>query len=289
MPPSADQFRPYLTLREPVVAASTGTLFETSSWNPVSIGLTDRRLLCVTDSGRVITVDYDAICTIQSRPRTTQTYHGMDHRLLLGGGCLVALLGGLGTVVFSTGVLVPLLALVTVGGLILAEGARRQPDQFGRRTIGQFGRGTIGQFGRGTRAAVTARVPYDIDSTAFGRWTERFVPETVQDHQMLLAGSGVVATVSFISLVLLASSGHVVLGVLMLVGGIALVDYGSRHQSKFDGIEINRHHEIEVSIGTNADRTLHIRSDSSDELLRELNRVPFMEESEANQLVSSLS
>lgn len=273
MSPSADQFRAYLALREPVVAVSTGTLFETSSWDPVSIGLTDRRLLCVTQDGQVITVDYDAICMIQSRPRTTQTYRGMDYRLPMGVGGLIALLGGVGVVVFATSVLVALFTLVTVGGLITAESLRRCGDEVQPNTTTE----------------VAKYVPYDVDDRILSRLADHLVPDTTEEREVLVIGSGGVALVSFVGLVLLVSSGYVVLGVCTLVGGIALVDYSIRHRSEFDGIDVSRHHETEVSISTNADRTIHIRSDSSEEFVRELNRVTFMNQRESNQLVSSTS
>lgn len=259
MPPSADRFRGYLAVREPVLAASTGTLFERSSRSAVSIGLTDRRLLCVTDDGQVLTVDYDAICTIQSRPRTTYPSHERDYQLLLGSGGVIAFLGGLGVVVFATSILVSLLAFVAVGGVISAEYLRRRADECPQGTVTE----------------VAKYVPDAVDGAAVQQWTQRVTP-VATDEDVLLVGTGGIALVSFAGLVLLASSGHVVLGVLMLVGGLALVDYSARHRNDLD--EVERRHEVDVHIDTSADRTIHLRSNPSAEFVQELNRVTFMDD-----------
>lgn len=273
MSPTADKLREYLGPEEPVVARSAGTLSEKSAWNPVSVGLTDRRLLCVAEDGRFVTAGYDAICTIRSRPRTTHTYRGTDHRLLLGMGGLGALLGGIGVLAHTTSVLVFLLGLVTVGGLLVAEYSRRNADELGWETV----------------AEVTDHVPYDGDGTAVRRWYARAVPDAANEHQVLMLGSGALAVVSFAGLVLLASSWLVVAGVLAVVGGSALAEYAYRHAETGNGIEIVRHREMEVSISTDADRTIHLRCDPTEEFVQELSRAAFVDDLDASQLVSPRS
>lgn len=272
MPPTADQFGDYLAPGEPVVAVSTGTLSGTSFRYPVSIVLTDRRLLCLSEEGRFTTVDYDSISTIQSHPRTTRTYHVTDYRLPLGAGCLGALLGGIGVLVLAAGVLVPLLAFAAVGGVVAAEYLRRNADELGWKAVTE----------------VTASVPSDVDGTTVRRWFQRFVPDAVDGFWVLMGGSVVVAAGSFVGLVLLAPGGLVVLSVLVLVGGIALVDYGRRHEDDLDGVGLVRHHELDVHIRTDGDRTIHIRSDPSEAFVQELSRVVFVDDGEQHSRVSHI-
>lgn len=269
MRPSAAQLGDYLAPEESLVAVSTGTLYERSSWNPMAIGITDRRLVCVADNGWYVTVGYDAISTIRSHPRTTRTYRGPDSRLLMGGGALLALLGGIGVVVLATSGLVPVLALVTVGGVVAAEYLRRNTAEFEWEVV----------------TGITKRIPFDIDGTAAREWYDRSLSGAADTNQLLSLGSGGVAVLGFIGLLLLVSSGFVVLGMLAVVGGIGLVDYARRHKADLEGFKIVRHRMSDVNISIQQNQPIRIRCDPSREFVQELSRAAFMIEVESRQRV----
>lgn len=267
---SADQLKDFLAPEESLVAVSTGALNEQSSWNPMFIGITDRRLVCVADDGWHMTAGYDDIHTIRSRPLTKRTYRGIESPLLLGSGALLALLGIVSVIALASNVLVPLLALVTVGGVVAAEYLRRDTDVIEWGTVTE----------------VTEHIPYDIDGKAVRQRYERFIPDAADETQVLLLGSGLVALFSFIGLVSLLPSGFVVLGMLVIVSGIALVDYTLRHKTGFDEAEIVRNHKTEVSISIQNNQSIHVRSDRSEEFGRKLSRAVFTDRVEPSQSVS---
>lgn len=128
MSSASDRLRDYPAPEESVVAVYTATLSGSSHWKAASIGLTDRRLLCVADDGEFMTLGYDSICAIQSQPRTTHTYRVRDYRPLLRSGGLVAVLALVGIVAVTASLLVPLLLLVAVGGLVTTAYLRRSTD-----------------------------------------------------------------------------------------------------------------------------------------------------------------
>jgi hypothetical protein len=273
MPSTDDQLGELLAPEESVVAASTGTLTEASLRYPVSIVLTDRRLLCLSEGGRLVTVGYDSICTVRSYSRTTRTYRFADHRLPQGAGGLGALLGGAGVFALTTGVLVPLLALVTVGGLVVGEYARRQADTLGLETV----------------TAVRRHVPSRGGGTSIRRWSGRSVPDAIDEPRALLLGSVVAAVVSFVGLLVLTPGWLVVLSVVVLAGGLALVDYGVRHEDGLDGLELVRQRKLDVRIGTGDDRIISLRIDPSEEFIQQLSRVAFTDDAEPVQPVLSRS
>lgn len=272
MPPAFDQLRKYSDPEEQLVAAYTATLSDKSQWQAASIGLTDRRLLCVADNDGFVTLGYDSISTIRSHPRTTHTYRGNDYRLVLGAGSLLAVLGLGGIVALTTAVVVPLLALGTVGGLAAVVYLRRDATKIKREMV----------------ATLLHRVT-DLDSKNILPRSKSREVDTGDVYNGLLVGSVVLAVGSFIGMVFLASSGFIVLATLVLIGGVAVLDYAHQHKTDFDGIEIIRHHETEVSISTNDGQTIHIRCDLSDNFGQELSRLTFTEEETPARIVSASS
>lgn len=261
MSKTTDRLGEYLAPDERLVTVSDVTLSGDSPREAVSLGLTDRRLLYVSEDGGFTNIEYDAICAVRSRPRTTRTYRGNDHRLLLGIGGLVAILGYVGAIALTTGLLVPILLLATAGSLVSAEYLRRKRAEDERITV-------------------TKRIPFDIGDTNRFRRYKRSV--SAGEHQLLMIGSGLVALFGAVGVILLASSALVFLAAI--VGGIALIDYAYRHRHDFDGIEIVRHRETEVSVSTSDGRTVRIRSDESEEIGRELSKL--MVSSEENPTTS---
>lgn len=268
---SAAELEEYLAPEEPLLAVSTGELYEQSAWHAMAIGTTDRRLVCVGEDGRCVTVGYDAIRTIRTHPVTTRTYRGLGSMLLLGTGALLALLGIVGILALATTVLVPLLALGTVGGIVVVESLRRD----------------TAALERGAVTAVTERVPSDIDGTAVRKQYERLRPAPGVETQLALLVSASVAVLGFVGLLLLVPSGYVVLGLLGIVGGLALVDHTFRTEGGLEDAEIVQNHMTELTISIPTDRSIHVRSHRSHELGRTLSQAAFADGVEPSQLVSS--
>jgi hypothetical protein len=268
---SADQLKDYLAPEESLVAVSTGALYEQSSWHPMSIGITDRRLVYLADDGRYVTVGYDAIRTIRSRPVTTRNYRKIGSHVLLWCGALLTLLGIVSVIALATTVLVPLLALVTVGGVVAAEYHRRVTDEIDWGTVTE----------------VTEHIPYDIDGTAVRQRYERFIPDVGNETQVLLLGSGAVAVLSFIGLVLLVPSEFVVPGVFVILSGLVLVDYTLRPEGVFDQPQIVQNKKTKVSISIQNDQSIYIRSYRSQEVEKKLSRAVFADGVEPSHTVPS--
>lgn len=113
----SNPLRAHLAPDERLTGAYSVRLSETSAWIPATLGVTDRRLLWVGDGGRAASIDLDYVTAVRSRRRTRPTLRGHGHQLLVGGGGLLATLCLVGVVALSSSPLVPLLSLVTVGGL----------------------------------------------------------------------------------------------------------------------------------------------------------------------------
>jgi uncharacterized membrane protein len=125
----SDRLRDHLAPDERLTAAYSVRLSGTSVWTPPTLGVTDRRLLWVGDGGRAASIDLDYVTGVRSRRRTRPRFRGRDHRLQMGGSGLLAALCLVGVVVLSSNLLVPLLSLVTVGGLAATEYLWRAFDE----------------------------------------------------------------------------------------------------------------------------------------------------------------
>ena len=277
MSSTPDQIRTYLGTDEPLLAVYSATLAENSSWETVYIGITDRRLLYVSEGGRVVNIGYNSICAIQSHTRTTHTYRGNDYRLLLGVGSLVTAIGFVAVTALTSTLILPFLLLVTVGGVVSMEYVRRNADDIEWAVMTEYRRTVAGVLGAGTRRRIQrlqTRVGGLPGTDALFRFGSALTDRT-ELHTILLVGSVLVTVCGFVGMVFLAPSTLVILAVPVVVAGLALVEYAHRHRNDFEGFEIVRNHEREVSISTDDDRTVHIRSDSSVDLGRELSRLAF--------------
>ncbi|WP_225334395.1 hypothetical protein [Halomicrobium urmianum] len=230
-----------------------------SRWQSASIGLTDRRLLCVADDGGFVTLGYDSICAIRSRSQTRRSYRGTDYGLLLGGGALLAVLGLVGVVALATSALVHFLVLGTVAGLAGVTYLRRNPASADRESI----------------AGLVDEMPVGVDGNDVLRRFEYREIDDADVRAVLLITSGSVAALSLLAAVVVASDALVGLATLALLGGLALVDYAFRHRDDADGVEIDRAREAELSIDTADGRTVHVRSEPSAGLGEALSRLAF--------------
>lgn len=255
MLPSPDQLREYTGSGEPLEAIYPATVVERSSRTSVALGLTDRRLLYVSEKGLFGTVEYDAISGLRGRPQLTRTYCLDDYRLVLGAGGVASLLGFAAVLAVASTLLVPFLLLAAVCGLVTAEYLRRHGADVERD----------GDAGLRER----------IDNFDLGETLRRLRSDSTgraDPYQLLLVGSALLAIASFVSIILLASN-WVVLGTALFVGGVGLVDYGYRHRDGFDGFAVVRHREIAVNVRTADDSTLRFRTDPSNDLCKEVSRL----------------
>ncbi|MXV60768.1 hypothetical protein GS429_01510 [Natronorubrum sp. JWXQ-INN-674] len=150
-----DRFSSHLVEGESMRDLSSGRLLDDAVRGEAAIGLTDRRLLCVSNLGEFVDVRYDYICSIKSRQRTQVAYRSPDgsNRLLhLLGGLLVVVALGVGVLSFSAaGALeagvTGLLAIVTVVVAATVESVRKRPG-VGRTHEPVFvGAGVLALFG----------------------------------------------------------------------------------------------------------------------------------------------
>lgn len=270
----SDQFRKYLHAEEPLRDVYTAMLSDNSARKAeVSIGVTDRRLLCIADDGTFVNVGYDSICTIRSHPRTRLTCRGNDYRLLLGTGALLAVLGFVGVVALATSALVPLLSLTAVGGLATSAYLWRGGDVPELLSLD----------------AIDERTAADFDGVDALRRLRDRTDAYADARQLRLLGSTLVALCSLFAAVALAASPFVSLLVLPMVGGLALVDYASRHRDEFGDLEVVRRHEREVRISTTDGRAVQFESDPSEAIGRELSRLVFADEPEPARVLSTRS
>jgi len=240
----ADRVRECLGAQELLVGVFAATLEMDSGRSAVSVGLTDRRLVCVADDGTFLAVGYDAVSTVQSHRVTTRTVRGADYRLGLVAGGLVAVAGFAAVAALAPTPLVVLLAGAAVGGLVTTEYLRR-------------------------------------DATDNG-W-ETYASEAGTTEFAMVAG-GVAALASGIGVLLVAQLAFV--GTLVVFAGLALADYARRRRAAFDGFELVRRDETEVTITTESGRAVHLRSDSTDGLGTELGRLAHAQEDDRERVES---
>lgn len=271
MPSTSDKVRDYLNPDESLVAEYTATLSEHSIGKPVSVGVTDRRVLCVSDRGEATSIGYDSICTIRSSPWVKRTYHVHDYRLFVGGGGLMAIFGLIGVMAFSTTVLVPLLTVLAIGSLGSTEYFRRNPD---------VREGTVF---------------FDLRQSAGGsdRWhnLQRIMGHAMDyadEHRLLvLAGGSLIGITSFVGAILVASSVLIFLSMLVLVSAIALLDYAYRHRDDFDGIHVIQQQKMEVSISPIGGPSIQLNCDPADEVHQELSMLAFTNREAPTQVIST--
>lgn len=245
----------YIGSGESLRRTYTATLTDRSTRKTVTLGMTERRLFYVSEDGWFGAVSYDSITGIESRPQTRRTYCFDDYRLVLGAGGLAVVLGLASVVAFATTAAVPFLLLTAVCGLATAEYVRMQADE--------------------TDWDRSVSLRERIERLDIERAVREFRAERVgrvDAYQLLLLGSGLLGVASLAGIAVLATNYYVVLGAVLLVGGLGVLEYASRHRAEFEGFEVVRHRERAVHINTEDDRTLTLRVDASSDLCEALSR-----------------
>lgn len=239
---SATEFEEYLAPGESVVTGSPGSLYVDAYRQDGTIGVTDRRVLFVSDDGGFLDVAHDAINSIRSRPRSTVTYLGIGHVLVALLGVLLAAFAFAGVLLLESSVVGALLGVLSVGGIAAAEYVRRHGV---RNELVPF-EATGRRFSAALdRSGHRDRLDGVVEDLLGGTLAEA---EPDGYDELLVVGVASVALVASIGLVALAESLFVVPLVLATLGGGALAEYAYRRLRARDDVGRNRRLEREVSI-----------------------------------------
>ena len=273
MTTASDRLGKHLAASEPLEVVGSATFLDDSTRESVAVGMTDRRILCISQAGSFVDIGYDHICSIRSRERTTTTYRGMDYRLPLVSGGLLALLAFVGVFALAPRGLVPALTLVTLGGVASVEYVRRNGVEIDWNGLIEYV----------DEATDSSHVTDDI------RRHKARINERADDDQLLIGAGGLLAALAFVGVLALAPGVLVPALTLVTVGGVALIDYAYRHREEFDGIEEVRQHQRDVRIDTDSGHTIHLRIDPHEGIDHELSRLTYGSEPDAPSLTSSPS
>lgn len=258
------QFREYLAADEAVVAVGSGTLLDSSRREPVSIGLTDRRLLSVAGDGGFLDVEYRTISSIRSRPRRPLTYRGNDYRLVAAAGVLLAVPALLGAVVLAAGWPAHVLAVAFLGSLAAAVYVDRSDFRVAWPALAD----AVASFYDGTDEPHRLR----RHEQRVVRRAER-IADRVGRERLLVALVTLLAVLSFVGLLAVAANALVAPLLVVAAAGLALVDYAYRHRSDLDGIDLVRRDQRELDIHLGDGRTVSLRFDAEETIDRELSRL----------------
>lgn len=219
---------------------------------PVVLGVTERRLVSLSDANEFTSIPLDHISSIRSVPTNTVEYRGNDYRILLAASALLAGTGLAAAAALLTGILAMSLFLLAVGGvLVLNYGYQRRPESL-------------------------------IERLATLDYQE--VPSVDERHR-LLAGGGVLTLLGLSGLLALTptvSSAFLTLtSLLLLLGSVWLGDYAWRHRSDLDGIELVRASRKNVRIDIYSGDTVSLLVDPTDDLDQMLSRGTYRSEGSA--------
>lgn len=236
---SATEFEEYLAPDESVVTGGPGSLYADAYRLEGSIGVTDRRVLFVSEDGSFLDVAHDSIESIRSRPRSTITYHGVGYVLAALLGLLLAAVAFAGIMLLEPGAVAALLGALIVGCIAAAEYLRRRgetlPSDRTRRRLSA----ALDRVGLRRRLdALTEEVLGDVLADV----------EPAGYHELLVVGVASVALLAAVGLVALAGSLLVVPLVLATLGGVALTEYTYRRFRALEDVGRSRRWEREVRI-----------------------------------------
>ena len=219
---STDAFETYLAPGESLVSGATGRLLDASTRSAGVVGLTDRRVLFVTEDDGFVDVAHEAVSSIRSRPRREFSYRELGPAVLAVLGAGVAVAGFVGVLALEPGIGGVFLALVAVAGVVAAELVRRRgaPDDWLDSTAagGRF-ESALAEV-EGLRGTAERAGTGDVDLPT--------------DPDVLVLGIVTVALTAVVGLVAATESLLVVPLLLATVGGLALADYGYRMERDAD-------------------------------------------------------
>lgn len=268
-------FQEYLSPDETVIEADDGAIVDEKGWTEGVVGLTDRRLLFVSEDGDFTDVGYDHVCSIRSRTRRTLTPRGRRLLVLGAFGGLLALGGFSGSIWLSSGVGGTLLVLASVLGVVCGEAVRR-------RGIGVDWGATLERVpgvdatsvGHGVAAVETAADGGDRTEAGGGSIvSQHWETEYVYVHWLVLCSSVIVAGGSIAGLFVHTGGALAALCVLAAIGGLAATEFAVRRKRRLDDVGANRQSDREVHIELVNGRDVSVRFDATTRIDRVLSRL----------------
>lgn len=271
---TAEQVRTHLAPDEPLEVVAGGTLLDDAGHESVSIGMTDRRFLCVSQAETFVSIGYDDVSSVRSRRRTRTSVAGTDFRLLLALGGILALLGFVGVFALGPGSLAPALTLVTAGCLAVADAQRRAGVEVEWEPLREY----VGEIFDG------------VDGLDAARETGREVLADLadaDDDRILFFASAFVGVVAFLGVLLVAVHVLVPLFALVSIGGVGLAGYAYHRRADFEEVAVVQQNERVVNIDTTGGRTVSVRIDPDQEIDRQLSRVAYADRQIASSVRSA--
>lgn len=248
-----DEFEAYLAPSEPVVAGTSGTLYADSFRSAGTVGVTDRRVLFVSEEGGFLDAVHGAVHSIRSHPQGRFAFRGMAPVLVSVLGAGVALAAAVWVLLLEPGVLGFVLLLGTVGGAALSDRIRRN------------GPGTDWWFPDDAWVAFLDRL------SGVDRLREPVARARAGgDPDLVVLGVATVALLALVGLVAAAESLLVVPLSLAAIAGVALAEHGYRRRREADADREDRPRRRDVSIHLVDGRVIHLRIDDWERFDREL-------------------
>lgn len=251
-----DRFEHLLGTGERVHEAGSGTLVDGGDRGPVSVAVTDRRLLCVHESGGFLDVGLGGVCSVRSRARTRLTYRPHSRRLLLVAGYLLATLSFIAVVVLAADaspaatVVVPVVALAAACAVAGAELVALPGEATDRRRVD--GGWTIGWTVGRSREALGDRV-------------------RASTTRELATFAAALVCLALLVVATLATAPLAAVPGLLGVAGVALVVYAQRRGDRLDGGVVRRR-DLELVVHTVGGDAVRLRLAPDSDLGRELGR-----------------
>lgn len=259
---TAELLRGYLASDESLDVVGTGTLLDDVGHESVSIGMTDRRFLCVSQAETFVSIGYDDVSSMRTRRRTRTAVAGTDYRLLMVLGGLLAVLGYVGVFALGPGSLAPALTLVTVGCLAVADSVRHDGAQVEWEQTREYVGKTVAKLD-------------GIDAVRpVGRLVVADIAEADDDKQLLVASS-LLGVVAFLGVILFAAHVLVPLFAVVSVGGVGLIAQAYRRRTDFEELTVVQQNERVVRIDTTGGLTVSVRVNPDAELDRQLCRAAY--------------
>ncbi|MFC6717037.1 hypothetical protein ACFQGT_06940 [Natrialbaceae archaeon GCM10025810] len=248
-----DTFGTYLADTESIVDAGTGRLVDGEASTEGEIGVTDRRLLFVSDETGFVDVRYDQICSIRSESRERLTPRGIGVRLFAVSGALLAALALLLQAVVTPTGRGSLLAVVAVGGFAVAEAVRRTGVDV-------------------DWSAVVDALRNADPSLGDGAIRHRWETEYVYARVVLLIGAGVLGALASVGLLVVTGRPLAFALTFVALGGLAAADHGVRAVRRLERRGEGRRtvRTVTIHLVGGQDTTLHL--EPTDRIDRVLSR-----------------
>lgn len=222
---------------------------------PAVVGLTDERLMLVGEDGGFVGVGLDRISAVRSEPRTAFDVRGLDYRLVILAGYVLAIVGLVGVLGSAANPLTPTFALVTLGAVLAADHVRRQGADLDALLE------TVADHDRDTGLADRLRL------------VKRRINRHQTDEEFALAATGGFAVATFVLVIALEGGAVAPVFTLFVVGGAWLAVYAFYNSETHDGMELVRVRQQTITAMVDDGSSISVRTRPDSTLARELARL----------------